>query len=224
MQEFNVDFRDLQLPVRDVYEVMGYHNQLPEDEIQKQTNHLIKYAGTLTRPRFAYLFADGILREDLLQTETETFHLGKIISRQLRKSECFVFFVATCGKEFEAWTNSLKVKDDILSTYIADSLGSCIVESTADYMEFVLRKHIGNYGWLHSNRYSPGYCEWSIDEQQKLFSLFPEFPCGIELTEHSLMMPIKSVSGIMGVGSKIRKMDYGCRICSLENCINRKRT
>lgn len=77
--------------------------------------------------------------------------------------------------------------------------------------------------WHHTNRFSPGYCGWHVSEQHKLFSLFPApEPCGVRLTPSALMMPIKSVSGIIGLGSHVRRMDYTCGLCDYLQCYKRK--
>ena len=106
---------------------------------------------------------------------------------------------------------------------MADSLGSIIAEKAADCMELALQKEIGSRGWKHTNRFSPGYCGWHVSEQQKLFPLFPTpHPCGISLTDSSLMLPIKSVSGVIGLGENVRKLEYTCGLCSYEKCYRRK--
>ena len=141
----------------------------------------------------------------------------------LRGSEAFAFFTATAGVEFEEFQHLLQQEDDMVKIYIADSLGSIIAEKAADCMEEELAVFIEKRGWKHTNRYSPGYCGWHVSEQQKLFSLFPvASPCGIQLTDSSLMIPIKSVSGIIGVGSHVRKLEYTCGLCTFENCFRRK--
>lgn len=47
-------------------------------------------------------------------------------------------------------------------------------------------------------------------------------PCGVELTDSSLMTPIKSVSGIIGVGPKVRYLDYTCGLCDFKNCFKKR--
>ena len=74
-----------------------------------------------------------------------------------------------------------------------------------------------------TNRYSPGYCNWDVSEQYKLFSFFPKEFCGIKLSDSALMQPIKSVSGIIGAGRQVQKREYRCGICSQKNCIMRNR-
>ena len=56
-----------------------------------------------------------------------------------------------------------------------------------------------------------------------LTSLFPSAePCGIRLTDSSLMLPIKSVSGVIGLGEDVRKLEYTCGLCTYDRCYRRK--
>ena len=50
------------------------------------------------------------------------------------------------------------------------------------------------------------------------FSCLPEFPCGVRLSDSSLMSPIKSVSGIIAYGPCIVKRKYGCELCGKADC------
>ena len=146
------------------------------------------------------------------------------LARQLRGSEAFVFFAATAGTEFEVFQHTLQQEGDMVKIYIADSLGSIIAEKTADCMEVALAEYIREKNWKHTNRYSPGYCGWHVSEQQKLFPLFPvAAPCGIRLTDSSLMVPIKSVSGVIGTGTNVRKLEYTCGLCTYENCYRKRK-
>ena len=70
-----------------------------------------------------------------------------------------------------------------------------------------------------SDSFSPGYCEWSVAEQQELFALLPENFCGVSLSESSLMWPIKSVSGMVAIGSDMEHKGYQCYWCTDKDCI-----
>ncbi|MCF0209200.1 MAG: methionine synthase, partial [Bacteroidaceae bacterium] len=76
----------------------------------------------------------------------------------------------------------------------------------------------------HTNRFSPGYCGWHVREQKLLFSTFPlAEPCGVKLTDSCLMLPIKSVSGVIGIGENVRKLEYTCGLCDYANCYKRRK-
>jgi len=70
---------------------------------------------------------------------------------------------------------------------------------------------------------SPGYCGWDVSEQQKLFSLVNDMRIGIKLTESSLMIPIKSISGLWGFGEKLKKKEYNCNKCEEAMCYKKFR-
>ena len=93
----------------------------------------------------------------------------------------------------------------------------------ADKAAEKMAKHLKEYAQKKqmgiSDSFSPGYCEWSVAEQQKLFSLLPDKFCGVQLSESSLMYPIKSVSGIIGIGTGVEQKGYQCNWCNDLNCI-----
>ena len=110
---------------------------------------------------------------------------------------------------------------DLLRGYLYDVIGSEIVESTADLMQESLKTEMAARHTKITNRYSPGYCGWDVAEQHKLFQLIPDNFCGIRLTESALMDPVKSVSGMIGIGDNVRMNPYTCRLCDLKDCIYR---
>lgn len=148
-------------------------------------------------------------------------HTDRIITSQLKKSEKAAIFLCTIGNQMEKWGKQLLADGDSIKSYLVDVIASVLVESIADK----LHAHIGNeyrkLGLNKTNRYSPGYCNWSVAEQQKIFSFFPENFCNVKLTDSSLMIPIKSISGIIGLGSKVKYAEYLCDRCEFKNCTHR---
>jgi hypothetical protein len=59
-------------------------------------------------------------------------------------------------------------------------------------------------------------------EQNKLFSFLPEGFCGVTLSESALMIPLKSISGVIGIGKEVMFNQYSCSDCNDANCIYRK--
>ena len=97
-----------------------------------------------------------------------------------------------------------------------------IMKLFRDKMEESLQLSIDKLGWHHTNRFSPGYCGWHVSQQQLLFPLFQGHTCGVRLTDSSLMLPIKSVSGIVGLGSQVSRQPYTCTLCNFPQCFRRK--
>ena len=226
MLTYGLTYNDLDLDLAEVYMQMGYGGSAPDDDVETEVRSVENDIAMIARPRYCFFTTEGTLDtvNDTLSVNGTEMNLGRIISRQLRGSETFAFFVATAGAEFEDYQMRLKDEDDMVRTFIADSFGSVIAERTADIMEQALQDAITADGLRHTNRFSPGYCGWHVREQPALFALFPaSAPCGISLTDSCLMIPIKSVSGVIGLGPDVRHQDYSCGLCSYEQCYKRKR-
>jgi len=197
----------------DVFEQMGYRDKEPDPATRQETEALMAAVRPWLRPRFCY----QVVRQ------LPPFDMGKIILQQLRGAEAYALFICTCGTEYETYQRQLKDEGDMVRIFIADALGSVIAERCADVMEASLQESIDKLQWHHTNRFSPGYCGWHVSQQQLLFPLFGGNTCGVRLTSSSLMLPIKSVSGIIGLGQKVRKLDYTCGLCDFTQCFKRKK-
>ncbi len=151
------------------------------------------------------------------------FQTGRIIASQLRNAESSAIFVCTVGPEIEKWSKELIQKGDLTLGYIVDATASELVELAMDKIQNQLEFQMHALGLGITNRFSPGYCGWPVSEQHLLFSLLPEKFCGVVLTPSALMVPIKSISGVIGMGPKAQRMEYPCKKCDQTQCIYRRR-
>jgi hypothetical protein len=147
-----------------------------------------------------------------------SFQTGRVIEKMLKKAEYYAFFLVTVGPAVESMARSLISQGHYLEGYIVDLAASALVDQATDLLQEQVKNVAKEKGMRITNRYSPGYCSWDVEEQQKLFELFPEDCCGISLSGSSLMHPIKSISGIIGIGSEVDYQKYTCEICSMKNC------
>ena len=226
MNRVELTYDQLTITPSELYEQMGYGQSIPDEAILQEIDKVLREVKSFLKPSFCYFVKYGALdlEQYTLTIEDTTLSVGKIIARQLRGSEAYSFFVCTAGMDFEDYQRELMRKGDMVRVFIADALGSVIAEKAADRMEESLQMNIDKLGWKHTNRFSPGYCSWHVSQQQLLFPLFgtPE-PCGVHLSDSSLMTPIKSVSGVIGVGPNVRHLDYTCGLCDFDKCFKKRR-
>lgn len=148
------------------------------------------------------------------------------LEKTMKDCNEMIFFIATLGNGIEKEIARFTEENYLSKAYILDSMGSVTIENMVEEFYQNMRKRYKAEGREVTFRFSPGYCDWSIKEQKKIFSLFDSFPTGVELMDSCLMQPRKSISGIFGVLSPDMDSSFSpynpCSECSKKNCISRR--
>ena len=161
------------------------------------------------------------LRAETIRVRGIDLYAGGIVASQLVRSTALGVFLCTAGRGIEDLARELVTGGDPFTGCVADAMGSLVVDGAMDLLQEEFGTRMADRGLRITNRYSPGYCGWHVSEQQRLFLLLPAGYCGVRLTDTSLMQPIKTVSGIIGAGPRVRFNEYPCSGCELEMCIYR---
>jgi hypothetical protein len=147
--------------------------------------------------------------------------VGPIVAAQIRRSTAAAFFVATIGRALEGEVARLFHSDRAFEGFVLSTIGSEAVEAWADVVAQRIAVKADSLGWGCTNRFSPGYCTWNTAGQRELFDLLPPQPAGVTLTPYVIMVPLKSVSGLMGLGPDVECRPYPCDHCLIEDCTYR---
>lgn len=202
----------------DLWDAMGYRGSVPDERVREMSERLIDRLVPSARLKYMYRMVDAErLPDRRVSFDGVVFSPGGIICSYLDGMTRACVFVATAGREFDGMLRELAAEEDIVADYIADSIGTVLAELAVSRLGSELEK-TGNL----SLPYSPGYCGWDILEQQILFPMFPAEPCGIKLSDSSLMTPEKSISGFFAMGEDLTRQPYHCEICQNKKCYKRK--
>lgn len=164
------------------------------------------------------------IQNNIITADHTVFQTGQRITSLLEEAESLALFIVTAGKGIEQWMQECTARGDTFTSYVIDVVGSEIADLAALQLQNKLEQQLQASGFNITDIYSPGYCGWPVSEQKALFSFFPSGCCGISLTETSLMDPIKSISGIMGIGKNVaRQRENYCSHCGHTDCIYRGR-
>lgn len=224
MKEFRPDINEIPFALTEIYAGMGYREKPFDKDINDAVDRVLEEAVRICKPAFGYmLLPPEQIKEHSVVIAGREIKSGPVITPFLSDAEYIALFVATAGREFDRWLHGIKSSGSILDEFIADAIGSELAEAIVRAMTDRLLSDVSVSGMSISNSYSPGYCGWNVGEQQNLFSLLPPEPCGITLSDSSLMSPIKSVSGMIAVGRKVGKSAYGCDICEKSDCYKKNR-
>lgn len=158
--------------------------------------------------------------KDAIQTSA-----GKIQSamfsrlvNQCKGDRYIMFMVATIGEELEEIGRPNK---GIFNQWVFDLAASELVEVVADHLEHHWEKKTDRAGMQCSTRFSPGYCDWSLEGQQIIFDALDVEKIGVKLSSHMIMTPEKSISAIKIAADKV-PFSKPCFLCDREDCPWRK--
>lgn len=222
---FQFKLRDLVLDVPMIEKVIGYKDGESHEPVSDLIREVIYEAENECKIKAEYsIFPISSYNEKdkTIEVNSITFDLKKVVYGQIKRSESVAVFLCTAGEWIGRMSKESMQEGDMLKGYIYDIIGSEIADMAADLMQDRLKEALAHDRKNITNRYSPGYCEWNVSEQHKLFRLLPDNYCGIRLTTSALMDPIKSVSGIIGIGEKVRYNPYTCNLCDMKDCLYRR--
>jgi hypothetical protein len=183
----------------------------------KEVENLVDTIRTYARPKAIYKVSYiEERRNDNIRLDGATF-TSRVLRTNLDKIERVFPFVATCGREVDELN---LCSGDILKEFWVDQIKEIALRCSCRYLhDYLCRKYaLGKFSIM-----SPGSGDvtvWPIEQQRILFSLFGDVKklIGVELTDSFLMVPKKSVSGIIFPTER----DFrSCRLCHRKNCPSR---
>ena len=207
-----------------VLRYLGYPaGATPDPGVVERVLQVIEDSRGKLRPRGAYALYP-ILHQDprsltLGGGATFTGPIGDFLSGAQRVA----VFLATAGPEVVRMAEEAFQARDRLGGLIYNALGSHVAEAVVERILDDLRGCAGPEEAL-TLPYSPGYCGIPLAEQRTVFRLVDAQRIGVELLPTLIMKPLKSVSGLVGVGPKGAVAAHGnpCDKCPLPDCHMRR--
>jgi hypothetical protein len=147
---------------------------------------------------------------------------SKNLSEVMKNAEKLVCFIGTLGPGIEEEVGVLMQDNDLSEAYILDAMGSVAVEDLVDKFQQTIKNECERVGKTVTLRFSPGYCDWPLTEQKKLFSLFEPEDIMVQLLDSCLMQPVKSISGVFGIVPQGSALYNPCRYCDDRACKARR--
>ena len=177
---------------------------------------LVGLATNLITPKAAYKVSYVEDKKDIRVNIEGVEFESKVLRKNLDKIGKVFPYIITIGKNLENRAASAK---DLLEQFYLEEIADLALEYTLKKLERYLQE---KYKPGQLSRMSPGSLkDWPITEQRKLFSLFGDTQkiVGVSLTDSYLMIPRKSISGIL-FPTEIKF--YSCKLCPRERCERRR--
>ncbi len=141
---------------------------------------------------------------------------SRFLARELASARKISFIVCTIGSAIEEKVSALYRLDPVLSLAF-DGFGIAAIEALAVYAcETVGRRTKEEDLCTTSIPYSPGMIEWPLAKgQSQIFSILQPDPLVVRLTSSFQMIPKKSTSMIIGIGTGFKYNDReACDFCA----------
>ncbi|MFU8795838.1 MAG: vitamin B12 dependent-methionine synthase activation domain-containing protein [Dehalococcoidia bacterium] len=217
---------DVEIDKNQVCQFIGYDDSHKlSARVSSLVDDYAKNAQSLINPIYSYVIKDvEWARGCIAFIEDSIIFKSEVIVQVLEQCRQVAIFVVTIGKYLEETAWKLARDGLILQATVLDAVGSDAVEKAAASVEDKIRAMARSEGLVISRRFSPGYCDWNIGQQRMLFHALTGNTLGVRLTAECLMIPQKSISGIVGIGpanSNVAKYNP-CEFCSKQDCPGRR--
>ena len=192
---------------RQVLRLMGYPQAAKvATAVTDALPQTIRAVRDLAEPIALYKLQDvqSATRDAVHLASGATFR-GQRLAQAMRDARQAALFVLTPGQPLSEASRKL-AGEDPFESYLFDSVASILVESVADRFQSLLEGRMNKQGAWGGFRYSPGYCDWSIEENRALLQNLGAQSIGVHLTAGGMMAPQKSISGIIGFGADPEKI------------------
>jgi cobalamin-dependent methionine synthase I len=211
---------------QEVLSNIGYGDEYqPSARILSLVNDYIENYHDFMAPSYSYTIRDiESIQGNRIAIGDSIILESKVIARLLERCQKIAVFALTIGNQLEEMVAYLAENGLVLQATVLDAIGSGAAEKLADYVEDRIRRLVNIDGLVTSWRFSPGYCDWEVNQQKMVFQTLNGDSAGIRLTESLLMIPRKSVSGIIGIGLPNHDIEnYNpCHTCNREDCPGRR--
>jgi len=216
--------RDLRADPAEVLRYLGYPpGAAPEPRIEERVRQLMDTVLPSMRPRGTYeIYPVEVWKARRLVLAGGAAFSGAI-GEFLAGATRVAAFLTTAGPEIVSMSEAAMRARDMLGGLILNSIGTVVAEAVAERIFEELRGQLPASETL-TLPYSPGYCGMPLTEQRTLFGLVDAAGIGVELLPTLIMRPVKSVSGIIGMGpaESITAQGTPCDRCLLESCRMRR--
>ena len=140
---------------------------------------------------------------------------SRVLAKNLERIERVFPYVLTIGDSLE---NTARSSESMTRRLVLETVGDLALGSGLEHVQ----RHISEqYGLETTSNMGPGQLDWPIEQQRELFSLLGHVKdtIGVTLTESLMMVPRKSISGII---FPTEETFISCQLCQRNKCPSRK--
>lgn len=205
---------------RETIRYLGYKNSIPDNQTLVEINALLTELKNICVPKFVYKEIPVSIENDTIAFDFFTCS-SKNLAKNLRNCQKAIIFACTLGTEADFLIRRYS-KISMVKSVIINSCASAFIEDFANKSQETIANNLKNE-YLRP-RFSPGYGDFDLKHQKDIINLLnTSKTIGLTLTDSLILMPIKSITAVMGVSqTQDNCILEGCEVCNNKNCTFRR--
>ncbi len=184
----------------EVLRYLGHRNQQIDEATDALIDECMEEMRTLIKEKSIYRFFDIDRRvNEAYLSETNLTLIGEDIKDHLKDSRQCILMAVTLGTEADFKIRYYE-KISMTRALILDACATTAIEEICDEICEDLEKMVKEEGKTLTSRYSPGYGDLPIHIQKDFLTVLgAQKAIGLTASSHSILIPRKSVTAIIGV-------------------------
>lgn len=148
--------------------------------------------------------------EEGIVLENGKIFTGQMIKKAYKDAKQLVLFVITVANIDDI----LKEHPDMMDTFFLEFWAVSMLAVARDKLNGWLDKELDNTGFQKTSVWSPGQAKFELQNQKPLFETLEPEEIGVILDKHMRMVPLKSVSGTIGIVPDDKEIEMiSCDYC-----------
>jgi len=196
-----------------VFRYLEYGGNSPSKPVLKKLNQLIPKARELAQPQVLSRIC-GIKEATNLDEDD--------LPEPIQRAELLVFGLCTVGSMIEEEAERLRDNGEWLDWMILNALGAAAVSELCEQFVYRIFEWAAAEGLNASRGFEPGSGagHWPFERQRIVFANLRAEEIGVVLSPQLSMWPAKTLSFLMGVGTRISQGShpFSCQGCKRADC------
>lgn len=200
---------------------------IPEDkmtaEIQGRIGELYRRIREASVPRSVFAVFDIEAHDAEVLFEDSFSIRGRDLANICRDCKKAALLATTLGSGTDMLLRRSQT-EDMSDAVILDACASAEIERVTDMAESEIIRSLSPEEHL-TMRFSPGYGDVPLEDSKKIISaLSADRRIGLKLTGADMLVPMKSVTAVIGISERITGRNKDCTLCFMrESCTYKKR-
>jgi hypothetical protein len=173
-------------------------------------------------PRAVFKIVDVAANGARVQVAGGPSFQGRLLAEAMVEISEAVLLLVTLGEGVSQFISELSA-GRALDAVGVDAVASELVETVANQFAAMAAAAARPVLPFRTLRFSPGYCDWSINELPEVLACLDPGRIGVSLTAGGMMMPQKTIAGMAGLSASSEAATRNpCRNCPRKDCDHRR--